>query len=499
MPIREAAVTAGLDRTSRLARAAAVRRTCRSSVYITLAFLSVFYTGCAYFNTFYHAEQSYKKAQKVQRESKSEKLSPQAAKHYDDAIEKCGKVIKIHGGGWRAGIDDALYLMGVSYYGKKEYQTSIKTLNDLILRYRDSDHIPDALFYTGLCYHKMRNYATARRIFERLLRLHPDFHRRDEIMITAAEGLEAAGDEEGALYQYRAIVTGFNKSKQREEALERVGEICFEAGQYDSALVAYEELGRITRDDERYFEAQLRAGASLVRLGRHDDAMGVYERIMPENPDRDEQGGSVWLAMAEVENRRGNHEDAIEYLKRVSENFANRNMGLEADFRLGYAYEVHLKEYELAREAYQKTCGSRQRSVFKDQAAVRLKNLEHLEELQSSLEEEATDLDRKAEAALKMAEFTLFETADPRGALEQYTEVEESFPESPSAVNAAYARGWILRSELDSLDAAAAVFETLIERYPASRQAEFSLTFLEETGVPRERLEALTDLVHKER
>ncbi len=449
--------------------------------------LILFSSGCAYFNTFYHAKKYYAKAVRVQEESASDKLSSEAIRAYDEAIEKCVKVIVEHGGGWNAGIDDALFLMGASYYGKREYQIAIEKFSELMLNYPDSDHVPEALFYTGLCYHEMQNYGTASRVFDRVLREYPDMKRKDEIYFITAQGHEANRNEAAALREYRRVVYDFGGGRKREDALDRMGDIYFERGDYDSARVVFEELARSTQEDELYFETELKVGACLVRLGESEAALDIYEAIVPETPERNEQGGRVWMAMAEAENRRGRHEEAIEHLQRVSEHFANRGLGVESDFRLGYTYEVYLQDYEKAREAYESATASRQRSVFREQADRRLQNLSYLEELQESLDGETAATEQRAEAALKVAEFTLFESDDPEGALAQYADVIEEFPGSEAAVRAAYARAWVLQTESDSLSEAASAYANLIERYPASPQAEMSLAHLKELGGDEDR------------
>ena len=446
-------------------------------------------TDCAYFNTFYHAKKAYAKAEQLQHDAKSDKLAPAAVREYERAIEKCAKVIVEHGGGWKAGIDQALFLMGASYYGKREYETSIKKFNELLLNYPDTDLADDALFYTGLCYHEMRNQGTAKRIFDRLLEKYPEFKRRDEIYLTLAAGLESQGDDRAALTAYRAMLREFSKSKRREDALERIAEISFEDEAFDSALQAYEDLVQITQDDERYFRAQLRIGACFVQMGEHERALRTYEKILPNEPERTDQGGQVWLAMADAENRRGNHEKAIESLELVSENFKNKPLALQANFSLGYTHEVYVEDYPAARAAYEEAINARGASVFKDQAARRLENLGYLEELQAAEAEDAEGQQRKrrAEAAFKRAEFTYFETGDVLAALEQYRLAEEDFRTSEIAPRAAYARGFIYYTELDSLAKGLREFTDVVERYPASPQAERAFTYLVDEGLEPER------------
>lgn len=463
-----------------------MRRLAAGVFLILFAFAA---TNCAYFNTFYHAKKAYAKAEQLQRESQSDKLAPGAVREYERAIEKCAKVIVEHGGGWHAGIDQALFLMGASYYGKREYETAIKKFNELLLNYPDTDLADDALFYTGLCYHEMRNYVTAKRIFDRVLEKYPNFKRRDEIYLTLAEGLEAKGDDEAALKAYRAMLREFRKSKQREEALERIATISFEEEAFDSALEAYEELVRITQDDDRYFQAQLRIGACFVQMGDHEAALRTYEKILPSDPERNDQGGQVWLAMADAENRRGNHEEAIELLELVATNFENKPLALQANFSLGYTLEVYMEDYAAARTAYEAATSARGTSIFKDQATRRLENLGYLEELQAAEagDDEGQQRRRRAEAALKRAEFTYFESGDVLNALEQYRVAEADFPESEVAPRAAYARGFIYYKQLDSLTAGVREFTNVVERYPASPQAEQALTYLVEEGLDAER------------
>ncbi len=489
------------DRLSRLAdrqRAVKTGRGLTLALLLYLLFSSSF--GCAYFNTFYYAKKYYNDAEKNQAKSKSDLLSTQAEGAYDKSIEKCLKVIEEHGGGWRAGIDDALYLMGACYYGKRDYETAIQKFNQLVLNHPDSDHIQDAMFFSGMCYFKLRNIATAERIFARVLNDDPDYHRRDEIVMATADAFERDGNDAEAAKQYNIIINQYRDSDKRAIALDRLGKIYFDEGEFDSAFIAYNELSRNTQDDELYFESQLSAGASLVRLRRYSEALEVYDKIMPENADRIENGGRVKLAMAEALSRSGQYDESLELLTEVSEGFPNRALGLEADFRKGYTYEVYLKDYTSAREAYESAGNANQRSIFKDQAKRRLINVKYLEEITAISDSTGTGTravdNEKAKAALQVAEFTYFESDDLPLALSQYQDVIDTYPESKLAVRAAFARGWIYYTEFDSLAKSSAELEQLAENYPATSQAEKSLLLIEEIGLASpERRQELSDRV----
>jgi tetratricopeptide (TPR) repeat protein len=463
----------------------------------------VLLVGCAYYNTFYYAKKYYAKARKIEETSKTERLAPEAIKLYDQSIEKAAKVIVEHGGGWRAGIDDALLLMGACYYGKRDYETALGKFNELLVNYPQSDLAPEALFYTGLCYHQRRNFAAAERVFEGLLREHPDFPRRDEIRLITAEGLQDEGDDAGALRQYARLLEEFRKSRYRANALQQVGTIHFDDGRYDSALVAYQELARTTRDDQAYVDAQLRVGACLVRLGRPDDALSIYARILPDDPERNELSARIWLAMADAQNRAVRHARALEALKLVVTNFESRNEGTEAQFQIGYTNEVYLRDYEAARVGYEAAAASRTRSVFKDQATRRLENLRYLIELaaadSSAGDSLAVDLDQRAQAALRVAEFAYFDGNDPRAALSQYAAVARDFAETGAALRATYAQAWVLTQhpELDTLQTARGLLRDIAAQHADAPQARGAVNLLTELGEPDSLLAPLRAVVRR--
>jgi tetratricopeptide (TPR) repeat protein len=455
---------------------------------VALGALALALAGCAYFNTFYAAKQNYARAQKLERDSKTDRLPPDAIKYYDKAIEKAAKVIVEIGGGWRAGIDDALFLMGASYYGKREYETAIGKFNELALNYPNSKHAPDALFYTGLCYHKLRDYEMGDKIFADLLRQHPRFPRRDEMLAISAEGCETERDLEGAFHFYRRLVDEFPKSHSREKALQRIGALQFDAGHFDSSLVAYQMLARETRSDETYLDAQLNAGACLVRLARYDDALAIYRRLLPDSPERNEQGGRVWLAMADAENRSGRYDDALEHLSLVVQNFENQSLAVEALYMKGYTFEVYQQDYEQARQAYQEAQGARTSSVFKEQATRRLENLARVQELAAADTARDVNAERLADAALKVAEFSLLDGNDPTKALQEYRTVVAAYPATKAARRADFARAWILYHDLDSVQAAGRILYDLADLHPESPQAKGAVELLTELGADSVRL-----------
>ncbi|MBU1700469.1 MAG: tetratricopeptide repeat protein [Candidatus Eisenbacteria bacterium] len=458
--------------------------------------------GCSrfgsYFNTFYFAKKYYAQAERIVTNSASDRLSPEAIKLYDKSIEKSEKVI-LKGGGWWAGIDDAIYLIGAANYGKRDYEEALRVFDGLLSDHPDSEFIPDALFLSGLCHHRRKEYALAEECFQRIATEYPGFERRDEILFLAGRGFEDDGEDQLALSSYEDLVEQFPKSKHMEATLDRIGEIHFEKARYDSSLYAFDRLAGFTRDDAVYLEANLQAGESLVRLGRYEEALNRYQSLLQGDPKKSQDSPRVWIHMAEAYNLDGRPEEALETLQKVLDGFGQSAQATEARFQIGYTYEVYLKDFEKARAAYQEASEMKVQSIFRDEAGTRLKNLQQIEELQNQAQsQEEVDRDARAEAAFMVAELLYLSSNRIEEALAKYDEVAEEFHDTDIGARAAYAVAWIQYNNPKSKEEGRSRFADIIQKYPGSPQADYLLKIMEEEGGADETLKSLVSRAKEE-
>src|SRR5262245_33048435 len=100
--------------------------------------------GCAYYNTFYLAKPYYRDAEKAQAKSDLDVPTSEAILKYDGAIRQCMKVVTDYPKSkW---VDDAMYMMGASLYGKGDYSGCVRKLDEMIEKQPNSPFVPDARF-----------------------------------------------------------------------------------------------------------------------------------------------------------------------------------------------------------------------------------------------------------------------------------------------------------------------------------------------------------------
>lgn len=455
-------------------------------------------TGCAYFNTFYFAKKYYSQGERGRQAAASQDLaSPEAARRYDQAIAQCRKVLAKHAGSRWA--DDALYLMGASYYGKAAYDSALIVFRDLQKAFPQSKFVKDAIYKSGLCHYERGNYEEMEAEFARVMEIDPDYEHEDDILYTLAQRAEKEGDRTSAVRSYRRLVDRFAGSERSEDGLSEIGRLYFEAEEYDSALAAYEELVSKTKDQKNYQEGQLQLAQCLIRLGRAEEAIRRLQDQIPRNlhegrTEEIEYAARVRITLAQAYNRTGRHDEALNTLRVVLDNNRGTASAGEAAYLIGYTYESYLDSLQAAEKAYEEAASmSARTSSFRDLARNRLTNLKRLIALSGEASSGGdASVEKAAEAVLKIAELHYFSQNEVPEALAQYEKVLDQFPESKIAPRAAYAIAWIHLHEEDlPADTAVVRLRDLVETYPASDQARAAIDLLQTAGADTSGLGAL--------
>ncbi|MEZ4653216.1 MAG: tetratricopeptide repeat protein [Candidatus Eisenbacteria bacterium] len=443
-------------------------------------------------------QEYYAQGERARESSTSEELtSPEAVRRYDLAIAQCRKVLNFHAKSRWA--DDALYLMGASYYGKAAYDSALIVFGDLQRTFPKSKFIDDAIYRSGLCHYERGDYDQMAVEFEEVLQRDPDFEHEDDILYTLARKAEKEGDRPAAVASYRRLVDRFPGSSRAEDGLLQIGRLYFEGEAYDSSLAAYEELVAHTKDQKNYQEGQLQLAQCLMRLGRSEEAIDRLEDQIPRNlhegrSEEAEYAARVRIVMAQALNRIGEHDRALAQLREVLDKQRDTASAGEAAYLVGYTYESYLDSLGAAETAYEEASKmSARASSFRDLARDRLNNLRRLISLSGQAQDTGdSGSEKAAEAALKIAELQYFSQNEVATALGQYQKVIDQFPETKMAARADYAIGWIqLHDEEVPPDTAFARLRGVVRRHPESTQARAAIDLIQGAGGDTTGLRAL--------
>jgi TolA-binding protein/outer membrane protein OmpA-like peptidoglycan-associated protein len=419
----------------------------------------VFGAGCAYYNTFYNARRYYADGVKF----KDQGQQSQAKGKLDKAIEKSAVVIQR----WPKSrwVDDALYLIGLSYYQESYYGKAIKQFDQLSLAFPRSPLVADAELYRGLALLADKQYGDARVALDGVKQKYP--RMADAAAFYLARSFVEREEQVQAADSLAAFVKRYPKSRFRREALRLVAEQQFELKRYGDAERSFGAYAAATIEPKERARANLRVAAARLEQGRHAEAAQMAQDVIGRYRDFDDE---AYLVLGRAQAGAGKSGEALGSWAKIRN---GNDYGAEAAFRTGKFYEEH-GSFDTARAYFDTARQRRADSDYGVQAVKRLSLLDAFSQQKSA--------DRPpAEALFLLAEVHNLNLGDYDKAMTLYQQVHDSFPTTDWAAKALFAKAWILRNMKSDTAAATPLLRQVIAEYPQTEYADESRRWL---GLP---------------
>ena len=296
--------------------------------------LLIFLKGCAYFNTFYNAEQHFQLAERIRIENLGKDMPSRAIQEYARVIEKSDKIF----------IDypeskyftDALILKGKSHYFRREYDSAELIFNELIQR-KESKYQIQARYWLALCKWKDRKPIPAINELERLINDVEDKNFQSNIYLSIGEIYLSLNDKNKAFKNFDKGAKLSKNRNLREQIYFQIAEILFDEKNYDSALDSYQKVLKNTVSLSRIQDSNLKI-IQIYRLtgDLNKSADKIKQLIVDDDfssikPDLD-------FELVKIEYSRGKVDFAIENFDRIGQDYKNTQTSIEAYYMLSEIY-----------------------------------------------------------------------------------------------------------------------------------------------------------------
>ena len=421
--------------------------------------------GCAYFNTFYNARAAYREGVKLNDQGQN----TQAKAKFDKAIEKSALVIKR----WPKSrwVDDALFLVGLSYYQEGQYDKAIREFDQLSLAFPNSAFVPRGELHRGLALLADRQYGTARVALDAVKQKYPKL--ADEATYNLARSFMDRKELERGTDSLSAFLERFPKSRFRMQAAKQLADGSFTLRRYADAEKWYSTYARLTDDPKQRALATLRIAACRYEQGKQQEAIAEVNDVLGRYAELDDEAN---LLFGKALTATGKQAEALGVWAKVN---GSSDLGAEAAFRIGKAYE-EASGFDKAR-AYYDT--ARIRRVNSDYGVLAVKRLALLDALaaRTSGRKVGGDTLTPAEAMFLVAEVNNLNLGDFDKAMDLYQKVHDSFPDTDWAAKALFAKAWILRNVKSDTAGAEPLLREEISEYPETEYADESRRWL---GLP---------------
>lgn len=410
--------------------------------YKCLSFFLVFsLLNCAYFNTYYNAEHYYKQGLTLN------KTSPAQAKElFKKAQEKAALVIKR----WPRcrWVDDAFYLIALSYYEGGEFTQAIRRCEDFLIHFPQSGYKDEVSFHMGLALTELKEYPKALMVFQELSQTSKKY--REQALIQIARTYFSAEDYSEAIKGYEDFLEKYPRSRYRLEAVWGLANSYFALKDWTNAKTWYGEYLKKAYTSKEKAQIYLKLANCLYTLNEHKQTEACLHNVVGFYPELDPE---AYLLLGKSLLAQDKKDEGRAALTKVGAG----EFGAEAYYLIGKTYEED-KDFTKASAYYDST---RQKSATSDYTILALKRRALLELVSG----DTTETKDPALAQFHLAEVYLLNLNEPEKALLEYEKVYTNFPQSPYAPKALYARAWILENTLKR-EGFLEIYKEIVNKYP---------------------------------
>jgi len=350
-----------------------------SSVFLAVVFL---FNGCSifepighaisqgyensisYFNGYYNAKWLFDEAEDELREDAltkrgkesttpaADRIPPSIKEKFTKVIDKCSNILAFHSTSTL--VDDALMLIGKSFYYQAEYLKAERKFSELLTQYPNSPLVQEAQLWYAETEEKLEKTDAAVRICESV--------------ITAAKTTDDVDVEVQAhkilgriFFQQKQIdkaVMEFGKEIElsddddiKAEAQINLGNIYFSEEQYDKAAETFLKVSDYTSDPYSNYYSTMQAAVTYRKIKEYEKGLVLLNEMI-EDFRYQTYLPNLLFERANNNAANGNMSEAIDEYFYVDTTYVNTECAQRSAYRLGVIYEKEIGDYKLAMKYY---------------------------------------------------------------------------------------------------------------------------------------------------
>ncbi len=436
----------------------------RSSLLMALLVVLML-SGCAYYNTFYHAKEFYEDAERKRADVPPERRPTIGLDLYEKSMKKCAKVIvEYPDSKW---VDDAILLMGKCMYSKGDYLAALGKFNEVKRYYENGGNVDEAEFFRAKSLIALGRHDEAVRILDHFRSEGGEGRREEAIFLYATVEYEREHFEESAAGFARFLEVGRERD-ERDRALYLLGDSHRQIGNYEESYRAFQQrLDNALLSQEERLKTSLDLTEVLVEEGRFEDAYRELEEIRKDVTAREDslkidfrKGGGL---LAE-----GRIDDAIALYEASLKEAPSSEVAADMAYSLGELYLEYYGQKDSAASAFRKVTSHPAKPEIKAKASRASFALNDYIKLR---EEYIADGADTARIQFLLAENELFQFDEVDSAYRRYNLVANQFTESEYAPKALAAKVYLLEYRgVESVEKDSVLYR-LVRHYPRSSQA----------------------------
>ncbi|MBT4660569.1 MAG: tetratricopeptide repeat protein [Candidatus Marinimicrobia bacterium] len=344
--------------------------------------------GCAYYNTFYNAQQYYKEAEKIRLQKEGKTIPITALDKYGKTIQKCQKVLSDYPESkFRT---DAFLLMAKSKYYRKDYDLAIDDIR-IVTQEGNENQIEEAQYLRALCKWKKGNAQTGINELTILLNISPSKEIQSKCHLSLAEIAQELKDSDLAMSH---LLDGAKLTKSRDQKgviYGRLAEMAFNKEDYDIAKDSYANVITNSLSKEKIENAHLQL-LKILRIQKNYKAASRKIKGMLTDDKFKRIAGNLELELVQLYRAQGEISEIETRLESIVNDYPRTPVSAEAYYLLGKIYTSQKWDLKKAKEYFDQVSKESSKSLFSPMGKSLSKAIGTYQEAQKDLETHLTIL-----------------------------------------------------------------------------------------------------------
>ncbi len=322
------------------------------------------FSNCAYFNTFYNANQYYEEATKIRLEKDGQAVPITAMDKYGKAIKKCKKVIKEFPQSRLR--TEAILLMAKAQYFRSDFDLALDNLKE-ILQDGTEKQIEEANYWRALCKWKKGNLQVSINELNFLLSSSSSKSILSKCHLSLAEISNELLNPDSSLMHLKKAAKLTQKREEKGVIYGRLAELAFDQKQYGAAMDGYVNVIAHSLSKEKIENAHLQILKILRIEKKYKLASRKIKGLLADDKFK-RISGDLELELVNLYRAEGEYDEIEIRLESIVNDYQRTKVSAEAYYQLGEIYTSKKWDLEKAKTFYEKVSKESNKSIFTSSA-----------------------------------------------------------------------------------------------------------------------------------
>ena len=337
--------------------------------------------GCAYFNTFYNAQQYYQEAEKIRLQKEGETIPITAMDKYGKTVQKCQKVLNdFPESKFRL---DAILLMAKARFYRADYDLALSNLKT-ISQVGSEKQMEEAGYWRALCKWKKGNVQTGINELTILLKSSDSKDIKSKCHLSLAEIAQELKEPETAMSH---LQEGARLTQNRDEKgviYGRLAEMAFNREEYELAEDGYSNVIAHSLSKDNVEKAHLQI-LKILRIQKKYRSASRRIKGMLADDKFNRISGNLELELVQLYRAQGEFSEIETRLESIVNDYQRTLVSAEAYYQLGQIHTSEKWNLVKAKEYFDLVSKESSKSLFSPMAKSRSKAISVYQEAEKDL------------------------------------------------------------------------------------------------------------------